>query len=671
MTLTERPTFCRICAAACGIVVTTDGEAVLRVRGDRDHPVSRGYTCSKGRALPTWHHAPARLDRPRLRGIDVGWDDVLDDLGAEVGAVVAAAGADAVALYLATGMAYDSAGQIASTMWLAGLGSSAFYSAATVDNAPVLVAAELVAGHPMLNPVWQPAGHGLLLVVGCNPVISHGYGTTLPDPVRYLRDHRGGGGRLWVVDPRRTETAALADRHLAVRPGADVEVLASLCAGLLASGADEAELTRHCNPEEVLALRQALEPFSLERAATAAGIAAHDLAALLEDLRLHRGRVAAFCGTGTTMARDGVLVEWLRWVLLILTGSLDRPGGMRFNRGAVQRLRPPKAVTPGPGPRSRPELRRIAGQLPAVALADEIEAGHLQALVVTGGNPLHAFPEPDRLRRTLATLPVLAVVDVANNELVEMATHVLPATGQLERADLSPTEHVSLRSGIQATPAVVSPVGLRRPTWWIMAMLGRRGGVDLLGGRDPDDVTDESFLSSMLARSPLDPATVWANGPHGTDVDVEHGWVRTTMLPGGRWRIAPPELIERLAVRSAPASGLRLIPRREMEWSNSIRHAAPERPAELLMSPADAVAASLVDGEQVEIRSRHGETTATLRIDDTIVEGAVSLPHGRTASPVGRLTSASHDVDPLTGMPHTSGFSVTVSNTAPIEKQTR
>jgi anaerobic selenocysteine-containing dehydrogenase len=467
------------------------------------------------------------------------------------------------------------------------------------------------------------------------------------------------------MDPRTTETAALADRHLAVRPGADVQILAALCAGLLASGADERELARHCDPAEVLALRRALEPFSLEGAAAAAGIEEHDLVELLDDIRQHQGRVAAFCGTGTTMARDGVLVEWLRWVLLILTGSLDRSGGMRFNRGAVNRLRPRKDDAPGPGPRSRAELRRVAGQMPAVALADEIEAGEVRALIVTGGNPLHAFPEPDRLRKALATLQVLAVVDVADSELVEMATHVLPATGQLERADLSLAENVSLRSGIQATAAVVSPVGLRRPTWWIMASLGQRLGVDLLGGADPDEVTDERFLSSMLARSPLDPAVLWANGPHGTDVEVEYGWVRDTMLPGGRWRIAPPELLTRMATQTMSPSGLRLIPRREMEWSNSVRYGESDSPPELLMSPADASAASLVDGDPVEVRSRHGATVARLRIDEAIVEGAVSLPHGRAASPVGRLTSATHDVDPLTGMPHASGFSVTVSGREP------
>ncbi len=443
---------------------------------------------------------------------------------------------------------------------MATLGSGAFYTAATVDNAPVLVAAELVAGNPMLNPVWEPGSAGLLLLVGSNPVVAHGYGTTLPDPVRHLRDHRAAGGRIWVLDPRRTESAALADRHLAVRPDADVEILAALAAGLLERGADEAELARWCDAADVDALRVALAPFTLARAAAVADVPEADMAELLEELRRCEGRLAAFCGTGTTMARDGVLVDWLRWVLLILTGSLDRPGGMRFNRGVVNRPRPPQADPPSaaPGPRTRPDLRRVAGQVPAVALADEIEGGEVRALIVTGGNPLTAFPEPARLRRALGSLDVLAVVDVADNELVEMATHVLPATGQLERADLSLAEHVALRSGIQYTAPVVPPVAERRPTWWIMASLGRRCGVDLLGGAAPDDLTDEVFLGGLLGHGPLDAATVLAAGAHGCDVDVEYGWVHDTLLPGGRWGIAPAVLLDRLAgagerPRRAPA----------------------------------------------------------------------------------------------------------------------
>ena len=664
---TEQLSYCRICAAACGITVTTDDQRVIRVRGDAEHPYSRGYICAKARGLPEWHHSPRRLDQPRLIGRNVTWDVLLDDLAGRLRTVIDSGGSRAVALYLATGLAYDSGGQIAAGMWMGAIGSTSFYTAATIDNAPVLVAAELVTGHPMLNPVWNPDEPGLLVLVGTNPVVSHGYGTTLPDPVRRLREFRGSGGRIWVVDPRRSESAALADEHLAIRPGADVSVLAALVRSVLVDGVDPTEL---CDELELDALRAAVEPFTIERAAAAAGVAARRITALAEDIRSHRGRLAIFCGTGTTMAADGVITEWLRWALLVLTGSLDRPGGMRFNRGIVNRPRPPHGPTPkAPGPTSRPELPRVAGQVPAVALIDEIEAGNVRALVVTGGNPLTAFPEPDRLRAALRSLDVLAVIDVMESELVDIATHVLAATGQLERADLSLAEHVSIRSGIQFTPPVVDPVADRRPVWWMLGGLAQRLGVPLMGGDEADLLDDTSFLCGILAHTDVGAEPILSAGPRGLDIPIEFGWVRNSMLPRGRWNIAPPELLERLAAHVPPATTtaaeittqLVLTPRREMAWSNSVRFAGqPSDTPTVRMSAIDAASAGAEAGNTVSVASAHGTIEAVVEIDDSLRRGVVSMSHGRGRNSTSRLTSSHVDIDPLTTMPLASGLPVTV-----------
>ncbi len=664
---TQRLSFCRICAAACGISVTVEDERIVRVRGDIDHPYSRGYVCAKARGLPEWHHSAARLDRPRMLGHEVTWDVLLEDLAGRLRSTIDNGGANSIALYLATGLAYDSGGQVAAGMWMQAVGSSSFYTAATVDNAPVLVAAELLTGNPMLNPVWDPDVPGLVLLIGTNPVVSHGYGTTLPDPVRRLRDHRAAGGRIWVIDPRRSESAALADEHLAVRPGSDVALLAALVRSVLDDGIDPTEL---CDPADVAALRAAVEPFTLERAAVAAGIEVERLDQLLDDVLAHRGRLAMFCGTGTTMSTDGVLTEWLRWVLLVITGSLDRPGGMRFNRGIVNRPRPPRgAPVAAPGPRSRPELPRVAGQIPAVALVDEIEAGHVRALIVTGGNPITAFPEPDRLRTALRSLEVLAVVDVMDSELVEIATHVMPATGQLERADLSLAEHVSIRSGIQATTAVVGPVADRRPVWWMLGGIAGRLGVSFMGGVDVDLLDDRSFLGGILGHTEVGAAAVFAAGPHGVDVPIEFGWVRETMLPGGHWQIAPGIMLERLAQHVAPhtdpAAGLVLIPRREMAWSNSVRFAGPPtRLPTMRLHPDDAAAAAIHHGDTVAVSSEHGSITAVAEIDENVRTGVVSVTHARGINSPGLLTSSHIDVDPLTTMPRASGLLVTLRTAA-------
>ena len=661
--------YCRICAASCGITVTVDDtggeERVLRVRGDDGHPASRGYTCPKGRGLAAWHHSPHRLDHPRLRGARVGWNDALDDLAAVVRASIDEHGADAVAGYLATGGAYDTGGQVAAGAWLATIGSGSVYTAVTVDNAPVLVAAELVAGHPMLAPVWDPTVPGVLLLVATNPVVSHGYGTTLPDPVRYLREYRGIGGRIWVVDPRRSETAALADEHVAARPGSDVGVLAALARELLADGAEEHELTEWCAPEAVTTLREVLAPFTLERAAREADVDVATLARLLDDLRTHRGHVAVNCGTGATMSADGVLVEWLRWVLLILTGSLDRPGGSCFHDGAMGRLRPPRPPREPrpapPGPASRPELSRVTRQVPAVALADEIEAGNVRVLVVTGGNPLGALPEPDRLRAALARLDALAVIDVMDGELTALATHVFPATGQLERTDVTMFSQMSVRSAVQATAPVVAPAAERRPMWWVMGALSDRLGTPSPLGAPADTVTEDGFVRGLLGRSPLGADAVLDAGPRGLQVPVEPGWVRETMLPDGRWQLAPPPLVARLRAHRGPRDvATVLAPRREMAWSNSVRYAGDGAEPEMRLHPDAARAAGVAAGDRAMVTSEHGTLVATVAVDANVRADVASLTHGRRGRSAGRLTSASVEVDPLTGMPHASGVPVTV-----------
>jgi anaerobic selenocysteine-containing dehydrogenase len=660
--LTEHLSFCRICAAACGIVVSVEDDRVVRVRGDADHPVSRGYTCAKGRALPEMHHSIHRLDAPRVRGIEATWEDTLDELASTITDVIDVSGPDAVGLYLATGLAYDSTGQVASGMWMAAVGSSSFYTAATIDNAPVLVAAQLVAGNPMLNPVWEPDSGGLLVLIGTNPVVSHGYGTTLADPVRRIRDHRAAGGRMWVLDPRRTETAAHADEYLAVRPGSDVIVLASLVRSLLGDERCHTALGETCRADDVVALHESVEPFTLDIASIASGVPVDRLDSLVSALRSNHGRVAMFCGTGTTMSSDGILVEWLRWVLLIMTDSLDRPGGMRFNRGVVNILRLMDPDAPAaPGPASRPDLSRVAGQVPVAAMVDEIEAGRLRVLVVTGGNPLHAFPEPERLREALATLDALVVLDVVENDLAAIATHVLPVTAQLERADLSLAEQVAFRSGIQFTPAVVAPSAQRRPVWWILGSLADRLGSTIFGGSPIDLVTDESMLRGLLGHGPLDADEVVAAGPRGVDLDPTWGWVRPTMTTDDRWSVAPLVLLDRLARHRGPEASLVMVPRREMSWSNSVRCAGIGDEPVVIVHPEDAARAGVSDGTWVAVSSAHGSLVAVVSCDEGVRTGVVSVTHGHPGADTGALTSLRVDVDPLTAMPRASGLPVRLS----------
>jgi anaerobic selenocysteine-containing dehydrogenase len=293
-----------------------------------------------------------------------------------------------------------------------------------------------------------------------------------------------------------------------------------------------------------------------------------------------------------------------------------------------------------------------------VALPDEIEAGAIRALVVTGGNPLAAAPDPDRMFAALRSLEVLAVLDVVESPVTALATHVLPATGQLERADVTLLSHLMVRSSVQATEAVVAPGADRRPAWWVFARLGALMGVDPMPGVDADSLDDRAYLEGVLAGSPLDAEAVFAAGPHGVEIPIRTGWM-LDRLPDRRWRLAPEVLVERMAGWRPPApEELVLVPRRDGTWNNSVRYGRTDDPAVVRVHPDDAARSGVAEGDEVELRSVHGTVRATAGLDDTLMPGVVSVGHGRPDRSPGRLTSLVLDVDPLTTMPMTSGVPV-------------
>jgi anaerobic selenocysteine-containing dehydrogenase len=246
------------------------------------------------------------------------------------------------------------------------------------------------------------------------------------------------------------------------------------------------------------------------------------------------------------------------------------------------------------------------------------------------------------------------------SELTELATHVLPTTGQLERADISMYAHISVGSAMQSTRAVVAPVADRRPAWWVLGRIAGALGHDLFGGADPDALTDEAYLRGILEHSPLDADEVFAAGSRGFALPVEYGWVHETMLPDGRWQLAPAVLLERLAAHREPGPGLLLVPGRDMAWSNSVRYGPDDERARLCLHPDDARDARVADGDAATLLSEHGAVDVLVVVDERLRPGVVWLGHGRRGHTPGRLTSSVADVDPLTTMPRASALPVRI-----------
>lgn len=664
--MADHRSYCRLCPALCGIIVTTDGDRVVDVVGDRGHPLSEGYTCPKGRSLPQVHHHPDRLERPTVgRGAGrevVAWDRSLDDMATALQRIVAESGPDAVGMYVGTGSAFDGAGRSTTRRFMRALGSRSYYTSGSVDAPCKPLVAELVAGNASLMPHVGPDTR-LTLLVGINPVVSHGHLQAFPNPRRRLRRLRD-QGELWVADPRRTETAGLATRHIAPRPGTDPLWLAAVTRELLRT-ADLDELRSRAT--RVDRLVEAVEPWTIPAAAARCDLPAADLEDLVTAIR-RAGRIAIESGTGMSMTAGANVAHWLLWAICIITDSFDHPEGMWFNPGFLHSFdRANLVATEGagrPGPASRPDVPERFGEYPAAAISDEIESGNLRALLVFGGNVMTALPDAPRVGKALESLEVLAVGDVVRTLTTDLATHVLPVHGQLERSDLPWLDTITPAIAAQYTGPVVAPVGRRMEAWRILGHLAQRLGLDALHGADPDTAVDDDILRLMTRRSRAPFETLQASGDVMIDDDVPYGWARA-VLPKGGWRIAPQPLVDQLAALPPAEDGLVLSPSRQLRHLNSLFageavHDGREELPNLTMHPEDASVRGIADGQLVALTTASGRLEGRAALRGSIRRGAVTLPHGYDDVNVDDLTS-SVELDLLTGMPVYSAIPVEVA----------
>jgi len=357
---------------------------------------------------------------------------------------------------------------------------------------------------------------------------------------------------------------------------------------------------------------------------------------------------------------------------MIVTGSMNRRGGVWFHPGFINQLDggelPIITEIFGPGPKSRPELRSIVGDWPCAALPDEINAGNIRAFLNLGGNLIRSFPDANVLRPALERLEVFATLEIIENETTALSTHVLPTKDQLERPDLALWDFLSPRVNAQYTPAVVSPVGERRSTWWVLAELIRRLGHEPPGQLPADDAAheaDNTMLAPVAARARCTFADLAEKRYAETSHEFPARWVDAHIERLGGWRLAPAPLVDQLtSVRDAQErqrrgpQPLSLIPRRQRRHLNA-QFLYLGSPADVLLHPTDAAAAGVVDGQQVIVRSAQGEIVGTAHVVATIRPGVVSVPHGHEHANVNFLTST-RDVDPVTGMARYSGVQVSV-----------
>lgn len=685
---------CPLCEATCGLTLTIEGTAVTGARGDRDDVFSQGFICPKGASFGAVDGDPDRLRTPLVRKDgelrEATWEEAFDAVAAGLRPVVERYGPNSVGVVLGNPNVHTVAGALYPPILMAGLRTRSVFTASTVDQMPKHVSSGLLFGDALAIPVPDLDHTDHLLLIGANPLESNGSLCTAPDFPGKLKALKARGGTLTVIDPRRTRTARLADRHVAIRPGTDALLLAAMAyvlfeEDLVALG----ELAQHVQGVEEL--RAEVGDFTPESVADACDVDADTIRALARELAA-APTAAVYGRIGSCTVPHGTLASWLVDVLNVLTGNLDRPGGALFPQAATDKT--PRPAGPGHGfalgrwhsrVSRHPEAK---GELPLSALAEEIdtataEGEPIRALVAVASNPVLSAPDGDRLDKALGSLDFMVSVDPYLNETSRHAHVVLPPPppSQSPHHDFA-FNTLAVRNQVRYTPAAVPLEPGRMAESEILARLilaatGMHGAdpaaVDAMvvdqtlgkavkephspvHGRDPKELAaqltgisgPERRLDMMLRLGPYgDGFGVRPDGltlqkllahPHGIDLGpLKSRLPQPLKTVSGKVELLPapiagdlPRLRE--ALRHRP-DGLVLVGRRHLRSNNSWMHNVPaltggSNRCTLHIHPQDAERLGVRDGAAVRLKGAGGEVTAPAEVTDAVRPGVVSLPHG-------------------------------------------
>jgi len=704
-------TFCRVCEPMCALVATVREGRLVSVVGDKNSPYSQGHFCKKATGAVEVMYDSDRLTQPKKRVggpgefASVSWDEALSDIAARLAAIRADHGPSAFATFLgqpptngfATALWFSAFKRAFATCWN--------YSVNAEDAASLLKASELLFGSALLYTrpdLWR--SH-FAIIVGANPMVSHGSVCTEPLMRDALQAIIRRGGRVVVIDPRRSETAQLFE-HVQVNAGTDAWLMMAMINEIIANGWTDRDYLDG-NAVGLDELTKCARPFTAERAALECGIPAQVIRDLARDFCAAPSAII-YGRTGTCTQRFGTLNNMLQSLLCILTGNLDRPGGVLFTWTSLgPNLFPPTRQATVHSRISG--LPALGGMLPSRALVEDILTpgeGQVRALMMLGGNPVHSSGAAgEGFAQALEKLELHFSLDIYMNETNRHAHYILPVATMFERADI-PFKYLSnmLRPSLFATDAVVARNGDVREEWEILNELCRRSGF----GGCYNNRWLRMLASTGLALSPRQMMDWLVRmGPNGDRYGLRpdglslrkllrkfpSGKTVRDELPSGvladviattdrKIALVPPELqVELLRLRNlrhSPDFPFRLIGMREMLSMNTWLHNVPscmtaKRRQHLHINPIDAENLSVAEGDEVTVVSRAGSLRVPIKLSNGLKQGNVALPHGwghnggwRRANAVAGVNSnilaakTPDDIEKLAGMSILNGIAVNI-----------
>ena len=682
---------CPLCDATCGLVLTIDDGRVSGARGDRDDVFSHGFICPKGASFAELDNDPDRLQRPLVRRdgelVEATWEEAFAAAAEGLQRVIGATGGSSVGIYLGNPNAHTIAGALYGPAVIRALGTRNIFSASTLDQMPKHVACGYLYGNPLAFTVPDLDRTDYLVIIGGNPLVSNGSLATAADFVGKLKALRHRGGRLVVLDPNRTRTAEIADRHIAPRPGTDGALLFAVVNVLFDENlVDLGGLADHVTGVEQV--RAAAVDFPPEAVAEHCGVSAEEIRTLAREIGAAR-TAAVYGRMGTSTVEFGTVTSWLVDVVNILTGNLDRPGGVMFASSPIASA--PRPARPGRGFITGRWHSRVSGhpealsELPTVALAEEIEAagdGQIRAVITIAGNPVLSAPDGPRLSEALETVDFMLSVDPYLNETTRHADVILPPPppSRAGHFDIALSAAV-VRNNARYSPPVL-PLADGRPDE--CEILSRLALIVLGMGPDAEPtLVDDQVIAGTLGKEVADPDSPVAgrtvegltamlpdgpgyerrldmmlrlgpfgdafgarpdgltlqrlkDNPHGIDLGALTSQIPEILrTPSGMVELAPAPIladIPRLhASLGGHDDGFLLIGRRQLRSNNSWMHNLPalsggSNQCTLQIHPEDASRLGVTD--LAVVTGPGGKLEVPVEITDAIRPGVVSLPHG-------------------------------------------
>ena len=630
---------CPLCEATCGLEISVNPqEQVVRIRGDKDDVFSHGFICPKGSTLKQLHEDPDRVRRPLVKRngvhVEVSWQEAWDEVERGLMGVIDRHGRGALSAYLGNPNAHNLGPQLFSGVMLRSMGTRNIFSASSVDQMPMHVAGGFMFGTAQHIPVPDLDHTDYLLMLGANPYMSNGSLCTAPDYPGRLQAIRARGGKVVVVDPRRTKTAENSDEWVSIRPGTDGLFMAALANVMFAEGLAKVEPRIGSQMNGLEEFRAAVVPFTPEKVATATGVSADTISRIAREM-CAAPTCAVYGRIGVNTVEFGATNAWLVNALSIITGNFDKRGGDMFTTPAAGSATTRGTAGKGKGFQTGRGHSRVSnkpevlGEYPVAVLAEEILTpgqNQIRAAITVAGNPVLSTPHSVQLDKAFEELEFMVSIDIYLNETTRHANVILPTPSALEKDHYDVGLYAyAVRNVANYSEPVLQKDADTPDEWEILVKLGAilQGlGTDVdpalmddqvinasvtsavanssstIHGRDADEILatlnkdgrrgTARMLDFMLQTGPYGAAfganptglslDVLLANPHGVDLGaLEPRIPEGLRTPTGKIELSPPQLIADLVRLEASIAlvdddQMLLVGRRELKSNNSWMH---------------------------------------------------------------------------------------------------